>query len=248
MLDHCKVNTRLFALQDPAYKAFHSKLMPTVDPAKIIGVRIPALRLLCKEVAKEPQIMTAFMDDLPHRYYEEDNLHGLLINRIKDFEACISALDALLPYVDNWATCDLLRPVVFKKEAGRGVKPVPMKAAKDVPAPDRLLPHIRRWMASEHTYPCRFGIEMLMTYYLDEAFDPMYLEMVAQVYSEEYYVNMMIAWYFATALAKQYEEAVKYIEGKRLAAWTHNKAIQKAMESFRITDEQKMYLKGFRIK
>ena len=228
------IQQRLFEQQDLAYKAFQGKLMPTVDPDKIIGVRTPALRAFSKEVAAEPQSAAAFMAGLPHRYYEEDNLHGMLINRMKDFDACVAALDALLPYVDNWATCDLLKPAAFKKEAGR--------------PQDRLLPQIRRWMASEHTYTCRFGMGMLMAFYLDETFDPAYLEMVAAVRSQEYYVNMMIAWYFATALAKQYEAAVQYIEGKRLDRWTHNKAIQKAVESYRVSEDRKEHLKGLKVK
>lgn len=185
------IQQRLFTLQDPSYKAFQSKLMPTVNPDKIIGVRMPALRQLSKELAAEPQTMTEFVSDLPHRYYEKDNLHGLLINRMKDFDACIDALDTPLPYVDNWATCGLLKPVVFRKEAGKGE--------------NRLLPHVRRWLASEHIYTCCFCIGVLMNFYLDEHFDPKYLEWVGSVYSDEYYVNMGIAWYFATVLAKQWE-------------------------------------------
>ena len=223
------IQERLFALQDLSYRAFQSKLMPTVDPSRVIGVRMPALRQLAKEIAAEPQTMAAFLALPEHRYYEENNLHGLMINGMKDFEECVAALDAFLPYVDNWATCDLLKPVSFKKEVGK--------------AEDRLLPHVRRWLASEHVYTCRFGVGVLMNYYLDEAFEPRFLEWVSEIRSEEYYVNMGIAWYFATALAKQWEEAVKWVEEGMLTHWVHNKSIQKAMESYRVTEERKGYLR-----
>ena len=223
------IQERLFALQDLSYRAFQSKLMPTVDPSRVIGVRMPALRQLAKEIAAEPQTMAAFLALPEHRYYEENNLHGLMINGMKDFEECVAALDAFLPQVDNWATCDLLKPVSFKKEVGK--------------AEDRLLPHVRRWLASEHVYTCRFGVGVLMNYYLDEAFEPRFLEWVSEIRSEEYYVNMGIAWYFATALAKQWEEAVKYMEEGRLMPWVHNKSIQKAVESYRVTEERKGYLR-----
>ena len=220
------IQERLFALQDLSYRAFQCKLMPTVDPSRVIGVRMPALRQLAKEIAAEPQNMAEFLALPKHRYYEEDNLEGLLINGMKDFEECVAALDRLLPRVDNWATCDLLKPVSFKK------------ATKE-----QLLPHVRRWLASEHVYTCRFGVGVLMNYYLDEAFEPRFLEWVGAIRSEEYYVNMGIAWYFATALAKQWEEAVKWMEEGRLMPWVHNKSIQKAVESYRVTGERKEYLK-----
>ena len=220
------IQERFFALQDLSYRAFQFKLMPTVDPSRVIGVRMPALRQLAKEIEAEPQSMAEFLALPEHRYYEEDNLEGLLINGIKDFEECIAALDRLLPRVDNWATCDLLKPVSFKK------------ATKE-----QLLPHVRRWLASEHVYTCRFGVGVLMNYYLDEAFESRFLEWVSAIRSEEYYVNMGIAWYFATALAKQWEEAVKWVEKGRLMPWVHNKSIQKAVESYRVTKEQKEYLK-----
>lgn len=223
------IQERLFALQDETYRAFQSKLMPTVDPSRVIGVRMPALRQLAKEIAAEPQSMAEFLALTEHTYYEEDNLEGLLINQMKDFEECIEALDRLLPRVDNWATCDLLKPVSFKK------------ATKE-----QLLPRVRRWLASEHVYTCRFGVGVLMNYYLDEAFEPRFLEWVGAIRSEEYYVNMGIAWYFATALAKQWEEAVKWVEEGWLMPWVHNKTIQKAVESYRVTGEQKEYLKKFK--
>ncbi len=219
------IQQHLFALQDLSYRAFQSKLMPTVDPSRVIGVRMPALRQLAKEIAAEPQTMADFLALPEHIYYEEDNLEGLLINGIKDFEECIEALERLLPRVDNWATCDLLKPVSFKKATQ-----------------DRLLPHVRRWLASEHVYTCRFGVGVLMNYYLDEAFEPRFLEWVGAIRSEEYYVNMGIAWYFATALAKQWEEAVKWMEDGRLMPWVHNKTVQKARESYRVSEERKEYL------
>ena len=223
------IQERLFALQDETYRAFQIKLIPTIDPSRVIGVRMPALRQLAKEIAAEPQSMAEFLALTEHRYYEEDNLEGLLINGLKDFEECVVALDRLLPRVDNWATCDLLKPVSFKREVGK--------------ADDRLLPHVRRWLASEHVYTCRFGVGVLMNYYLDEAFEPRFREWAGAICSEEYYVNMGIAWYFATALAKQWEEAVKWMEEGRLMPWVHNKSIQKAVESYRVTGERKGYLK-----
>lgn len=223
------IQEKLFALQDVSYKEFHCKLMPTVDPDTVIGVRTPMLRSLAKQVEKEEDIQT-FMEQLPHQYYEENNLHGFLIERIKDYDACIQALDKFLPYVDNWATCDLMSPKVF---------------ARHLP---ELLEKIKAWMASEETYTIRFGIEMLMRFYLDEEFLPEYLEMVADIQTEEYYVQMMIAWYFATALAKQPEAALPYIEQNRLSVWIHNKSIQKAVESRRIDDSTKKYLKTLKRK
>ena len=258
------IQERLFALQDLSYRAFQSKLMPTVDPSRVIGVRMPALRQLAKEIAAEPQTAAEFLALPEHRYYEEDNLEGLLINGMKDFGECIAALDEFLPQVDNWATCDLLKPGSFKREVGgrerRGLggqsgqsgKAVKVfkadcfgggiKAQADI-AEDRLLPHVRRWLASEHTYTCRFGVGVLMNYYLDEAFEPRFLEWVGAIRSEEYYVNMGIAWYFATALAKQWKEAVKWIEEGRLGDWVLNKTVQKARESWRVSEERKEYLR-----
>ena len=215
---------RLFALQDLQYRDFQAKLMPTVDKSTIIGVRTPELRKLAREFAKREDI-GAFLDVLPHAYYDENNLHGFLLCEDKDFDRVIKRLDTFLPYIDNWATCDLTSPKVFKKHRAE------------------LLPHIRRWLASSKVYTVRFGIEMLLSHYLDEEFESEYLDWVAALRSEEYYVNMMIAWYFATALAKQYDVALPYLLEQRLAPWTHNKTIQKAIESYRITDEQKAYLR-----
>ena len=223
------ITERLLALQDLKYKEFHSKLMPTISPEVIIGVRTPDIRKLAKQIAGSEEA-EEFLRTLPHTYYEENNLHGCLIESMKDFDACVDALEKFLPYVDNWATCDLMTPKIFKKHT------------------DELLVEIKRWIASEHTYTIRFGIEMLMIFYLDENFKTEYSDMVAAVHSEEYYVNMMIAWYFATALAKQYDAVLPYLTEHRLDVWTHNKTIQKAVESYRITDEQKVELKKLKRK
>lgn len=224
-----EIQKALFDLQDVKYREFSCSLMPTVDPDRVIGVRTPDLRKLAKKLAEKPDI-DAFLHSLPHKYYEENNLHGFLIEGMKDFETCVGAMDAFLPYIDNWATCDQISPKSFKKHL------------------PELLDKIREWMASDRVYTVRFGIGMLMSLYLDDAFEPEYLEMVCSVRSQEYYVNMMIAWYFATALAKQYDASICYIERKKLETWTHNKAIQKAIESRRITEEQKKYLRSLKIK
>ena len=223
------VRARLLALQDEKNAPFMAKLVPTLPPESVLGVRMPDCRALARELCRESNI-GLFLADLPHRYLDENNLHALILNEEKDYAAAVAALDAFLPYVDNWATCDALRPKAFKKHT---------------PAlPDEC----RRWIKSGEIYAVRFGIEMLMTHYLDADFRPEYLEEVSIIKSKEYYVNMMIAWYFATALAKQYEAAVPYIEQRRLAPWTHNKTIRKAIESYRITDEQKAYLRTLAIR
>lgn len=223
------ITEQLFALQDLEYKKFHSKLMPTINPEVIIGVRTPKLRMLAKQISKSTAV-EKFLAELPHQYYEENNLHGFLIETIKDFDACILALNEFLPYVDNWATCDMMAPKVLKK---------------DLP---KLYDWVKRWISSGETYTVRFGVNMLMKYFLDEAFLPEYPELVASIHSEEYYVKMVMAWYFATALAKQYDAVLPYLTEKRLDMWTHNKTIQKAVESYRITPEQKAYLKTLKIK
>ena len=219
----------LFKLQDVKYRDFQKKLIPTVDPDTVIGVRTPDLRKLAKKMRGTPEA-EAFMEVLPHEYFDENQLHAFLISEEKDYDRCIRRVEAFLPYIDNWATCDQLSPKVFKKHK------------------DELLTRIRMWMKSDYTYTIRFAIGMLMQHFLDEDFDLQYPDMVAQIRSEEYYVNMMIAWYFATALAKQYEAAVSYLETQKLDVWTHNKAIQKARESYRITPEQKEYLKSLKRK
>lgn len=225
-----QIRKDLFAMQDIEYRDFHSKLIPTINPALVIGVRTPQLRKYAKQLSGSHEA-NDFVKNLPHKYYEENNLHGFLIEEGKDYEAVISALDAFLPYVDNWATCDMISPKIFKKHLGE------------------LQSKIKEWISSEHTYTKRFGIGMLMKYFLDEdTFSVEYLELVASVKSEEYYINMMIAWYFATALAKQYDATLPYIETHRLSVWTHNKAIQKSIESYRITSEQKNVLKRLKRK
>lgn len=223
------IQQELFALQDLSYRDFHAKLMPTVDKARVIGVRTPKLRAFAKEFGKTEEAKE-FLKVLPHQYYEENNLHGLLIEQIKDYPTLIRELNRFLPCIDNWATCDLLTVRVVKKHL------------------DTFTEEVERWLASDHTYTIRFGIGMLMRYYLEEHFSLEYPEKVAKIRSKEYYVNMMRAWYFATALAKQYEAIFPFLEEKRLDAWTHNKTIQKAIESYRITQEQKAYLRTLRIK
>ncbi|MBE6029315.1 MAG: DNA alkylation repair protein [Clostridiales bacterium] len=214
----------LFKLQDVEYRDFQKKLIPTVDPDTVIGVRTPELRKLAKQMRGTPEA-DAFLEVLPHEFFDENQLHAFLISEEKDYDRCIRRVEVFLPHIDNWATCDQMSPKVFKKHK------------------DDLLTRIRKWMKSDHPYTVRFAIGMLMQHYLDDDFDSIYPEMVSKIRSEEYYVNMMIAWYFATALAKQYEAAVPYLEKQKLDVWSHNKAIQKARESYRITSEQKEYLK-----
>ena len=222
-----EIRDRLFALQDPEYRLFQSKLMPTVDPACVIGVRIPDLRKLSRELAGTEQA-AAFVRQLPHDYYEENNLHGFLIVSLRDYGETVAALEAFLPHVDNWATCDLLHPRAFDKR------------------PEALPDQLFRWLQSDRTYTVRFAMGMLMSLYLDEAFRPEYADWVAGVKSEEYYVNMMAAWYFATALAKRWDDVFPYLTDHRLPVWTHNKAIQKAIESRRISPEQKQILRSLK--
>ena len=227
-----KVQKDLFEMQDLKYRDFHSKLMPTVEKEKVIGVRTPQLRKYTSfflKLSSQTEIET-FMHTLPHKYYEEDNLHGFIIERIKDYEECIDALNAFLPYIDNWATCDMMNPKVLKKE------------------PERLLGQIKRWLKAKETYVVRFAMGCLMNYYLDEYFKAECPEMVAEVQSDEYYIQMMQAWYFATALAKQYNTILPYLLEHKLSMWVHNKTIQKAVESYRITTEQKDYLKTLKRK
>lgn len=223
-----EIESRLFQLQDKEYRAFHTKLMPTVAADRIIGVRTPELRKYAKQLVKQAEIQ-AFLQELPHRYFEENQLQAFIISEIKDFDGCIAEVCRFLPFVDNWATCDQMSPKIFRKHR------------------PELLEYIREWIASKETYTVRFGVGMLMEHFLDEDFEIQYPEMVAAIRSEEYYVNMMIAWYFATALAKQYNRILPYLENCRLEPWTHNKTIQKAVESYQITAEQKAYLKKLKI-
>lgn len=224
-----QIKSDLFGMQDVKYKEFHTKLIPTVDKDTIIGVRIPDLRKMAKELSKKEDI-DIFLNTLPHQYYEENNLHAFIIETEKNYDKCVEKINTFLPFVNNWATCDSMRPKVFSKNT------------------DKLIAEIEKWIKSKKAYTVRFGIECLMTYYLDKEFNEKYLQSVCDIQSEEYYINMMRAWYFATALAKQYDSTVKYIENKNLDTWTHNKTIQKAVESYRITKEQKTYLKTLKRK
>ncbi len=223
------ITALLFDLQDKAYADFQSKLLPNVPRETVIGVRTPDLRKLAKQLSRTPAAKE-FLQSLPHRYFDENQLHAFILSEEKDFGTCLAELERFLPYVDNWATCDQLSPRCFKKYAAE------------------LLPHIRKWMKGTHTYTIRFGIGSLMRYYLDEAFLPEYLQWVASIKSDEYYIRMMQAWFFATALAKQWDVTLPYIGQHLLEKDTHNKTIQKAIESFRITDEQKALLKTLRVK
>ena len=219
----------LFRLQDKKYAAFQAKLIPTVETDRIIGVRTPELRAFAKKLVKDEDI-ASFLASLPHQYFDENQLHAFVISLEKDFDKCVAEVEAFLPFIDNWATCDQLSPKAFKKE------------------PEKLLPYIDTWIRSDKVYTVRFAIGMLMQHFLGKRFNPKYADMVAAVRSEEYYINMMIAWYFATALAKQYASILPYLEGKKLDDWTHNKAIQKSVESNRITMEQKAYLKTLKVR
>ena len=224
-----EIRTALFQLQDIKYRDFQSKLMPTVASERFIGVRTPELRKMAKEIGKRIDV-DSFLDDLPHIYFDENQLHAFIISDMRDYSACLEKVDTFLPYVDNWATCDQMTPKIFRKHK------------------EELPGTINRWLSSGRTYIVRFGIKMLMDHFLDESFDPEYPGIVAAIRSEEYYVNMMIAWYFATALAKQYDAVLPYIEERKLAVWTHNKTIQKAVESYRISPEQKEYLRSLKLR
>ena len=230
---HVSLNERivaeLFSYADDSYKAFQCALMPTVSADSVIGVRTPLLRTMAKRLHSQSE-EEAFLASLPHKFYEENNLHAFLIEEIRDFDRCIDSLNVFLPYVDNWATCDMMRPKCF---VGRG---------------DELLGEIQKWLSTDRTYTLRFGIEMLMVHFLDDRFEPRFAEWVATIQSDEYYVNMMQAWYFATALCKQYDCAVKYLEQKQLSEWVHRKTIRKAIESYRIADDRKAYIKGLALK
>lgn len=224
-----KIRAELLSLQDLEYKNFHSKLMPTVNPEAIIGIRMPILRKYAKSLAKTADA-DEFLKILPHKYYEENNLHGLLLEQMKDYEGYIEKVKQFLPFIDNWATCDMFGAKVAKKHL------------------DIFIKEVYEFIDSDNTYTIRFGISMLMKHYLEDEFKLEYPQKVAEVSSNEYYVNMMRAWYFATALAKQYDSIIPFIKEKRLDVWTHNKAIQKSIESYRITPEQKGYLRTLKIK
>ena len=224
-----EIQKELFSLQDKEYMKFLSKLTPNISEDTIIGVRIPEIRKLAKKLVKNNEYED-FLKELPHKYYDENLLHGAIISESKDFEKCIKLLDNFLPFVDNWAVCDTISPKIFKKYK------------------KELIEKIKEWSQSDKTYTCRFGVEMLMTHFLDEDFKKEYLEMVADIHSDEYYVKMVVAWFFATALAKQWDYAVIYLEDNRLDVWVHNKTIQKARESLRILEDKKWYLKGLKRK
>lgn len=219
----------LFSFQDKEYRDFNSKLIPNVEKEDIIGVRVPVLRRYEKEI-RNTDFANKFLNSLPHKYLEENILHALLLENTKNYGETIDALNKFLPYVDNWAVCDIMSIKIFKKHL------------------DILPEQLNIWLKSSHPYTIRFAIKMYMAYYLDESFDVSYLTKISEIRSDEYYVNMMIAWYFATALAKQYDTTIKFLENKKLPLWVHNKTIQKAIESYRITKEQKEYLKTLKIK
>lgn len=223
-----ELQQHLFGMRDATYAAFIAKLTPGFPPSHFIGVRVPLLRTIARSFAKEEAASQRFLSHLPHSYYEEDMLHGMLISLVKDYDRCLDLTDRFLPYVDNWAVCDTLSPKVFAKHKAQ------------------LLENILRWSSSSHTYTCRFGLRMLMTHFLDDSFSADFLEIPAAIRSEEYYVKMMVAWFFATALAKQWEATLPYLENRQLDPWTHRKTIQKAIESYRIPPERKDYLRTLR--
>ena len=224
------VAQQLHSLADDGYAAFQRKLLPNVSPERIVGVRTPLLRSLAKELLKSGEA-EAFIATLPHPTFDENQLHAFILSAMKDCRRCLGEVERFLPFVDNWATCDQLSPTCFRRHKAE------------------LLPAIAAWMNAEHEYTIRFGIGMLMQHFLDcPDFNPRFLDDVARIRRDEYYVRMMQAWYFATALAKQYDATLPYIEQQRLDRWTHNRTIQKAVESFRITTEQKAHLRSLKIK
>ena len=227
MTDTHYIGQQLKQMADPRYKEFHQKLMPTVDKYRVLGVRVPDLRKFAKEINKS-DIKGDFLKHLPHTYYEEDNLHAFLIEMIKDYDVAIAELNRFLHFVDNWATCDMMSPKIFKKHK------------------KELLDEIEVWINSGECYTIRYGVKCLMQHYLDEDFDVAFAEKVVNIKSEEYYVNMMRAWYFATALSKQYDVCIKFLENRVLDKWTHNKTISKAVESYCVSLENKKYLKSLR--
>ncbi len=224
-----EIIAELFKLQDTKYAALQSKIVPTVDSDRIIGVRTPALRTFAKTLYMDEDI-EQFLKALPHQYFDEDQLHAFVISQEKDLDKCISKVEEFLPFIDNWATCDQLSPKAFKKQ------------------PEKLLPYIKKWLRSDKVYTVRFAIGMLMEHFLDETFSTEYTDLVASLRFEEYYINMMTAWYFATALAKQYDSVLPYLELRKLDDRTHNKTIQKCVESRRISEQQKEYLKSLKVR
>lgn len=223
------IQKSLMDMQDLEYRDFNSSLLPGVPKESVIGVRIPEIRKYARTLYKTGE-WEKFITELPHTYYEENALHMILLCNIKDYDTCIKYINEFLPYVDNWAVCDSGVPDCFKKNL------------------DKLMTEVKVWIKSDRTYTVRYAVGVLMRLFLDEHFDKRYLAMAAGVESEGYYVNMMVAWYFATALAKQWDSTIAYIEDRKLTPWVHNKTIQKAVESYRITPQQKVYLKSMRIK
>ena len=223
------IKEKLFKLQDKEYRKIQVKTITNIDPDTIIGVRTPELKKLANEMFKSGNYKS-FIEDLPHKYFDENQLHAFIISKIKNYDECLNEFNKFLPYIDNWATCDQSCPNAFKKNS------------------DKLIKEIKVWIKSKKTYTIRFGISMLMRNYLDDNYKEEYLGLVSKIRSNEYYVNMMIAWFFATALAKRYDDTIKYIENEKLDRWTHNKTIQKAIESYRITIEQKEYLRSLKKK
>ena len=219
----------LFSKQDKQYRDFQASLIPNIDKNLMIGVRTPELKKIAKEIG-DTSLGKSFIETLSHSYFEEYQLHAFILSNIKDYQSCLIEVKRFLPYIDNWATCDQLCPKVFSKHK------------------EELINEIKEWLKSDHLYTKRFAIKMLMSFYLDDSFNKEHLELVSNVKSDEYYLNMMIAWYFATALAKQYDSSIKYLEDKKLSPWVHNKTIQKAVESYRINDEQKSYLRSLKLK
>ena len=222
---HEKIVSDLFAMRDEKFAKFNASLIPTTESKRVIGVRTPELKKYAKTISTPDK----FLQNLPHEFFEENQIHAFILSDIRDFEKCVKLVDAFLPYVDNWATCDQLIPKIFAKNA------------------DKLLPHIRKWIKSKHTYTVRFAIGLLMRYYIGDKFDSSYADMVIKIQTDEYYINMMRAWYFATALAKNWDDIIGIIKNKKLDTWTHNKTIQKSIESYRISPEQKEYLKKLKI-
>ena len=219
----------LFSKQDKQYKAFQAPLIPNVDEKTFIGVRTPELKKIAKEIGNT-SLGKELIETLSHQYFEEYQLHAFIISNIKDYSSCLNEVNRFLPYINNWATCDQLCPKAFNKHK------------------DELIKEIKKWLRNDHIYTRRFAVKMLMSLYLDNDFKEEYLELVSEVKSDEYYLNMMVAWYFATALAKQYNSTIKYLEDKKLSPWVHNKTIQKALESYRINEEQKSYLRSLKLK
>ena len=226
-----KIQEMLFQNQDLKYKEFHAKLMPTINPKSIIGVRTPVIRTLAKDLFKNnSELVNNFFLELPHKYYEENNLHAFLIEQIKDFSECVLQTQKFLPFIDNWATCDSFKPKTFKKNL------------------PQLLELSKNWIKSRHTYTCRFGMGCFMNYFLDDQFSQAFFDLILSIKNNDYYIKMMKAWYFATALAKQYDSALKILQSNRLDQWTHNKTIQKAIESYRISEEKKEVLRELKIR